>query len=119
MTYDNARKLYQRNIMRHDSAVYFHHKAVKALAQDFERGEVSQSPKPGPALEKNELTKYLCRKAEALARIGQEENALETYAVAATCAKLAILEADREQDKLDVAARTQAAYFLRGKQEKE
>jgi len=51
-----------------------------------------------------------------------KENALQTYAAA--CAKLAMQEADREQDKLDIAARahpvhTQAAYlhFLRAERE--
>ena len=71
------------------------------------------------------MMECLQEKAEALTLLGQEESALRTYVAAAACANLAMFEAQREQDKLDVAARahpvhTQAAYlhFLRGKRKR-
>jgi tetratricopeptide (TPR) repeat protein len=112
------------DLNQYDSAAYFHNQAVKAMAVGFESNELHQNPKPKQAIEKNALMKYLQHKAEALTLLGQEENALQTYVVAAACAKLAMFEADRENDKLAVASRahavhTQAAllHFVRGKRE--
>lgn len=118
-------KVHQDLYGNYDSAAYFYHQAVKACAWDFESDRLSDNPAPEKAIEKNELMRLLRNKAQALTLLGKEEDALKTYAVAAQCAKLAMFEAQREQDKLDVATRahpvhTQAAYlhFLRGKRER-
>jgi tetratricopeptide (TPR) repeat protein len=122
--YNNTGLLY-RDLRRYDSAAFYHHKAVKAFAIDFEGTQLHQNPKPEQAMEKNELMKFLQHKAKALTLLGQEENALQTYAIAAECAKLAMQEADRENDKLGVAARAHAVHiqaallhFVRGKRVK-
>jgi len=121
MSFNNL-ALTLRESKQYDSAAFYHHQAIKAISLNFEDNTLHKNPKPEQALEKNDLMDYLRHKAEALTLLGQRKEALQTYAVAADCAKLAMLEADRENDKLGVVARahaihTQAAllHFVRGK----
>jgi tetratricopeptide (TPR) repeat protein len=121
--YDNIALLY-REQQKYDSAAYFHQKALIATSVGFESSILAQNPMPSQAIEKSELFKFLERKAQTLAEAKRYPETLNAYAVAAQCASLVMQKAQREQDKLAVAARahpvhTQAAYlhFLRGKRE--
>jgi len=107
--YNNIGNLYQ-NIQQYDSAVFYHHKAIKAATLGFESDLIALNPIAAQALEKNALMKYLRVKAEVLTALKREEEALKTYAVAAACASLAMFEAEREQDKLAVAARAHSVH---------
>jgi len=114
--------LVYEELHKKDSAAYFHQQALKAIAPSFESDALHDNPEPTQALEKNMLMNFLEYKAQVLVKLGQQSSALRAYKIAADCARLVMFEAQREQDKLDVAARahsvhTQAAHlhFLVGK----
>lgn len=109
LIYDNLALLYL-DLEQYDSAVYFHHQAVKAISLGFDSDDIAENPNPEQALEKNELMKFLRRKAEALVILNKEKEALKSYTAASGCAEKAMSEAVREKDKLRVASGAYSTY---------